>query len=398
MPWNICDLMKKRSEFVQLAGSIRSGRARGSVSELCQRYGISRKTGYKWLGRYAQEGEGGLADRSRAPRSQPQKTPELVEERVLELRDRHPGWGGRKLRRRLLDLKEPFVPVASSITEILRRHGRLDLATGSPPSRATQRFERDSPNDLWQMDFKGHFGLGTGGRCHPLTVTDDHSRFNILLASCQDEQSRTVKEKLTDAFQCYGLPRQILCDNATIWRCPKRSQGLSGLEAWLVRTGVDPIHGRPYHPQTQGKEERFHQTLNHEVIRRRLNWRDLEQCEEAFQEWRIIYNEERPHESLGDATPVSRYEVSERRYAGEQEMEAYYEAGVNRRKVDRSGEISFRAVTCYVGMGLAGEVVGLRQIGEARWSISYGWKRLGMMELPMEKNGETVHLSKMPGW
>jgi len=389
--------MTKRSEFVRLAVSIRSGTADGTVAELCRRYGISRKTGYKWLERHALEGEAGLADRSRAPRHQPQKTPEPVEARVIELRDRHPGWGGRKLRRRLLDLAEPGVPVASSITEILRRHGRLEPAGAEPSSRTVRRFERDSPNDLWQMDFKGHFGLAAGGRCHPLTVTDDHSRFNILLAACRDEQSLTVKEKLTGAFQCYGLPRQILCDNATIWRCPKRSQGLSGLEAWLVRIGVEPIHGRPYHPQTQGKEERFHQTLKHEVLSRRVSWRDLEQCDEAFMEWRIIYNEQRPHESLGDATPVSRYAVSERRYSGEQEMEAYYEAGVARRKVDRSGEISFRAVTCYVGVGLAGEVVGLRQIGEARWSVSYGWKRLGMMEWPVEKNAATVQLSAIWG-
>jgi transposase InsO family protein len=389
--------MERRSEFVRLAESIGSGEASGSMSELCRRYGISRKTGYKWLERHQKEGSAGLADRSRAPRRQPHKTCEPVEERVLALREHHPGWGGRKLRRRLLDLGETTVPAASSITEILRRHGQLEPATGAGKPGAPQRFERERPNDLWQMDFKGHFGLAGGGRCHPLTVTDDHSRFNILLAACGEERSQTVKERLIGAFECYGLPRQILCDNATIWGCPKRRQGLSGLEAWLTRVGVEVIHGRPYHPQTQGKGERFHQTLNHEVISRRVIWRDLGQCDEAFCLWRVVYNEQRPHEALGNATPVSRYEVSARSYGGEREMAACYEPGVILRKVDRSGEISFRALNCYVGMGLAGETVGLRQVGERQWSVSYGWKCLGLTEIPAEKTASsmTVHLSPM---
>lgn len=397
MPWNICDLMEKRSEFVKLAGSIRSGTSSGSVSELCERFGISRKTGYKWLKRHQSEGLAGLADRSRAPRCQPRQTPEGVAQQVLSLREKHPGWGGRKLRRRLLDLGAAEVPAASSITEILRRHGSLEASAGAGQTRATQRFERARPNELWQMDFKGHFGLAGGGRCHPLTVTDDHSRFNILLAACGNERGQTVKDELIKGFQCYGLPEQILCDNATIWGCPKRRQGLSELEAWLVRVGVETIHGRPYHPQTQGKEERFHQTLNHEVISRRVSWWDLAQCEVAFREWRPIYNEQRPHESLGDATPVSRYEVSARPYGGEREMEAYYEAGVIRRKVDRSGEISFRALSCYVGTGLVGKAVGLREVGDRQWSISYGWKRLGKVEIP-EGKGEspTLHLIRLP--
>lgn len=398
MAWNMCNLMEKRSEFVKLAGSIRSGTSPGSLVELCERYGISRKTGYKWLGRHETEGPAGLANRSRAPKRQAHQTPKEMEQRVLSLREDHPGWGGRKLRRRLLNLGETAVPAASSITEILRRHGQLEEGAGAGKRRATQRFERQQPNDLWQMDFKGHFGLAGGGRCHPLTVTDDHSRFNILLAACGDERSQTVREKLMESFECYGLPAQILCDNATIWGCPKRRQGLSTLEAWLVRVGVETIHGRPYHPQTQGKEERFHQTLNHEVISRRKTWEDLMQCDEVFWEWRIIYNEQRPHEALGDATPVSRYAVSARRYSGEQEMECYYEPGVLRRKVDRSGEISFRGMICYLGMGLAGEVVGLREVGERQWSVSYGWKRLGKLEIPGKKGeATTVYLCRMSG-
>jgi transposase InsO family protein len=182
-----------RREFVELA--LKSG---SNMTELCIGFAVSRKTGYKWLERYRAEGVGGLVDQSRRPQSSPFQTSAGVEELVVSLRESHPAWGGRKLRRRLQDTGVEGVPAASTITEILRRREKL-----TTPARAGKfvRFERSEPNELWQMDFKGHFELGSGSRCHPLTVLDDHSRYAIVLQACSNEQHATVQERLINAFR-----------------------------------------------------------------------------------------------------------------------------------------------------------------------------------------------------
>jgi transposase InsO family protein len=314
--------MKSRTEFVKLAQMIRNGESPGSFGELCKRYGISRKNGYKWLKRYKNQGIEGLKDLSRKPHRQPTRSEEKTEQAVLDLREIHHCWGGRKLRRRLINKGMEDVPSASTITEILRRHDKLIDAPEAGP-RKFQRFERESPNDLWQMDFKGHFALKNGGRCHPLTITDDHSRFNICLTACANETAATVQIHLIEAFRQYGLPQQILSDNGPAWSCQKRRRACSWLGGWLIRVGIDLIHGRPYHPQTQGKEERFHRTLKAEVIETRAEWDDLGQCDEAFMAWRPIYNEIRPHESLDDQVPLSRYQLSVRAFeegSGDRDM------------------------------------------------------------------------------
>ena len=199
MPWSEVSVMDLRLEFVMLAEQ-----PGANVSALCRRFGISRKTGYKWLGR---AGSGAaLSDRSRRPRSNPRRTPEGMEASVLAVRSDHPCWGGRKIARRLADLGETDVPAPSTVTAILRRHGVALGQAGTPA--AFQRFERLRPNELWQMDFKGHFALAQG-RCHPLTVLDDCSRFNLCLAACGNEQGETVQGHLRAAFRRYGLPEWI---------------------------------------------------------------------------------------------------------------------------------------------------------------------------------------------
>ncbi len=182
MPWIEVSTMSLRHEFVQLAGQ-----EGANVRALCRRFGISPKTGYKWLQRNAVEGSEGLLDRSRRPETSPGRTPAVMEHAVLTLRDQHPAWGGRKLHTRLLTLGHDGVPSPSTITAILRRHGRLDATQGAQHS-AWRRFEHPVPNDLWQMDFKGHVAL-QHGRCHPLTVLDDHSRYALCLTACANEQT-----------------------------------------------------------------------------------------------------------------------------------------------------------------------------------------------------------------
>jgi len=227
---------------------------------------------------------------------------------VMAMRDDHPCWGGRKISRRLRDLGFPGVPEPSTVTGILRRWGRLDPL---PPPRDHQRFVADEPNDLWQMDFKGDFGLGDGSRCHSFGMLDDHSRYNLALRACADQTTATVKRILADAFDRYGMPLRILCDNGSPWGGVPPANW-TPLGVWLLDQGVKVIHSRPYHPQTVGKEERFHGTLEREVLSVRTVWHTIGHVQDAFDTWRVVYNHQRPHDSLALATPATHYRPSPR--------------------------------------------------------------------------------------
>lgn len=346
MPWKEVSLMSQREEFVALAGKERS-----NVSELCRRYGISRKTGYKWLERYEQEGRDGLVDHSRKPGHSPRRTGEETEKQVLALRDLHPVWGGRKLRARLQALGH-IPPAASTITQILRRNGRLDNEE-CKKHKTWERFEHEAPNDLWQMDFKGDFAMSKGGRCHTLTVIDDHSRYALCTRACRDQRRVTVEAALTDTFHTYGLPERMLMDN---WGYGHG--GYTKLSAWLIRLGVSISHGRPYHPQTQGKNERFNRTLKAEVISAR-SFRDLEHCQTHYDRWRVQYNIERPHEALGLLPPISRYSSSKRQYP-EALPSIVYGPDDTIRKVNGGGDIHFRSKRFFIGEAFYGNPVALR--------------------------------------
>lgn len=304
MPWPAKDTLRLRREFVQLAQQDGVNRR-----ELCRRFEISPKIGYKWLTRYQRLGEAGLVDQSRCPRLSPQRTGQDIEATVIGLRGEHPNWGGRKLRRRLADLGYADIPAPSTITDILHRHHLID----DDPRRSTGRlrFEHDQPNALWQIDFKGYFDT-PGGRCHPLTALDDHSRFNLILTACAKQNTETVQAALTGAFQRYGLPVRINADNGAPWgSCSQPEHGITQLTVWLIRNGVLVSHSRPAHPETNGKEERFHRSLKAEVLNGR-SFTDLGHVQQALDRWRTVYNHERPHEALGLATPVTRYRPSAR--------------------------------------------------------------------------------------
>lgn len=255
MPWTTATAVSLRREFVRLASH-----PDANLSRLCRRFGICRATGYKWLARYREGGDDALADRSRRPKTCPTRTPPEIEAAVLEVRDAHPAWGGRKIRRVLQRTLGARAPAAATVTSVLRRHGRLPER---PTPRNHVRFEAEAPGDLWQMDFKGDFALGDGSRCYPLTVTDDHSRFALCLQACADQRRETVEGHLAVAFARYGLPRRILCDNGPPWGTVWETDGAgrwrwrcTRLGARLIRRGITLTHGRPYHPQTQGKAAR----------------------------------------------------------------------------------------------------------------------------------------------
>jgi len=327
--------------------------------ELCKRFGISPKTGYKWLRRYQSDGSGGLQERSRRPHHSPEQTDENIEHAIIALRGKHPDWGGRKLRRRLLDLGYCDVPAPSTITDVLRRHGLLDRVLAGQV-RDYQRFEHPYPNGLWQMDFKGHFALDRG-RCHPLTVLDDHSRFNLALRACRNEQGVTVQGELTGTFQHYGLPERMLVDNGSPWGNDTQSQ-ITPLTVWLMRLGIGVTHARPYHPQTLGKDERFHRTLKREVLSHTV-FHHLDQCQHRFDQWREIYNLERPHEALELDVPAQHYKPSRRTFP-ETLPPIEYGPGETVRKVQAKGELFYRGQVYRIPKALRGYPVALRPTGQ----------------------------------
>ena len=353
MPWKEATAMSQRLEFVLLAMN-----ADANFSQLCRDFGISRKTGYKWLMRFLEGGgvPGSLEDRSRRPHRSPSRTPAAVEEVVLQVRQKHPAWGGRKIRAYLRHRGHSKVPSPSTITEILRRHGQIDPQE-SVKHRPYQRFEMDAPNQLWQMDFKGYFSLPAKGYCHPLTVLDDHSRFLLGLKACPNERHHTVKNHLTSVFRQYGLPDRMLMDNGSPWG-HDGAIPFTRFSAWLIRLEIAVSHPRPYHPQTLGKDERLHRSLKAELLSRH-SADSLDQWQVAFDHWQRIYNCERPHEALGLNPPASRYVPSPRPFP-ERLPPILYEPGDIVRKVEGSGRISFRGHRYRAGKAFREHPVALR--------------------------------------
>jgi transposase InsO family protein len=365
-------LVGERREFLILAKS-------GAVSfkRLCSGYNISRKTGYKWLKRYKTGADEELEDRSRRPLRQRERIAPEVEQEIVRLRQEHPVWGARKLRKLLERGGRLKPPAKSTLNAVLKRNGLIDPAA-SLASKPFARFERPVPNSLWQMDFKGWFNT-LERPCHPLTVLDDHSRFAICVAALPAERTELVQAQLEDAFSRYGMPDAILTDNGSPWGSDSEHKH-TVLGAWLMRLGIEHVHSRPYHPQTAGKDERFHRTLKLEVIARR-QWRDLAHCQEAFDEWRPLYNTGRPHEALSDLSPAERYRPSLRGYDGPPAPPEYPE-GALVRKVDQKGKISFRGQEHLVGKAFRGERVMLGQAEEGRLAVLYGTVRVATLTVP----------------
>ncbi len=350
MPWKAQDTMSLKQEFVALATKDGANRR-----ELCRRFGISPQTGYKWLQRHGAEGGAGLAERSRRPLSSPGASPALIEEPVLALRRKHPAWGGRKISRRLRDLGLAQV-APSTVTSILHRHGLITPEASQAATHWT-RFEREEPNALWQADFKGHFDIPQG-RCSPLTILDDHSRFNVTLQACGQTDTHTVQAQMRRAFELYGLPAQINFDNGAPWGAPRSPGQLTDLGVWLVRLGIRVSHSRPHHPQTNGKDERFHRTLKAEVLNGRT-FDSFERVQAALDHWRGVYNHERPHEALQMAVPASRYRHSPRRLpAGMPQPQ--YAPHDEIRQVGWFGELRFRGNSYKLSSALHRQAVAVR--------------------------------------
>lgn len=362
MPWREVSLMDQRREFILLFQQADVNRR-----ELCRRFGVSPKTAYKWLARAKPEGKDWAQDRSRRPRVSPARSTAQVETAVLEIRDTHPVWGARKIRR-CLEGRHKSIPAASTVHAILARHDRIP-----PPAQPPQftRFEHPAPNDVWQMDFKGRFPLGDRQICHPLTMVDDHSRYALCLQACSNEQAETVRQHLERTFRRYGLPSAFLVDNGVPWgTCsPVR---WTRLRVWLLKLGVEVIYARPYHPQTKGKNERFHRTLKAEVLSMRT-FRTSSELQKAFDRWRHVYNNERPHQSLGQNVPASRYRPSPRSLPSKLHEPEYEEGTIVRRASAQKANFRFGKRRWHAPEAFGGELLAIRPLNtDGQFGVFFG--------------------------
>jgi transposase InsO family protein len=351
MSWDSKDIMELRREFVKFATQEGANRR-----ALCRRYGISAKTGYKWIRRFEQ-GDTALADQSRRPAHSPTRTAAEVETRVVQMRETHRAWGAAKIVRRLNDLGGEPTPSPSTVTRILHRHGLITAEASTDASR-WQRFEHEHPNDLWQMDFKGCIELDNGRRCSPFTVLDDHSRFNLALDACGSTPAPVVRKHLRDAFRRYGMPLRINADNGPPWGSPAQPGRLTALAIWLICLGIRISYSRPRHPQTNGKDERFHRTLKAEVLAGR-HFKDLKRAQLELDAWREVYNHERPHQALNMDTPVSHYRISPRAYPERLPAIVYGETDTVVR-VGINGEVRFKSQRFKVSSALANRHIAFR--------------------------------------
>jgi transposase InsO family protein len=382
--------MEQRREFVRLA--MQEGVNR---RELCRRFGISPEIGYKWLRRW-QEGDRELADRSRRPQHNPGCSSAELERQVLAVRDQHPAWGPRKIAHILV--RQAIAPPAlSTIHAILRRHGRI-----VPPQRAPgawQRFEKAEPNLLWQMDFKGSVPLTHEARCHPLTIVDDHSRFAVCLAACGNERSSTVQDQLQSTFRRYGLPEAFFVDNGAPWG-DASGEHWTRLGVWLLKLGIDVLHSRPFHPQSRGKNERFHRTLKAEVFALR-RFRDLAEVQRAFDVWRAVYNFERSHDGLEQQVPASRYRPSVRALPDRLPQIEYDEHEIVRTVPATKDYVSFKGRLWNVPRAFRGERVAIRPLAtDGHFGIYFGAHPIATIDLTRSKGVSHVpeHVSAVsPG-
>jgi transposase InsO family protein len=375
MPWREVSVVDQRREFVRLAMQEGANRR-----ELCRRFGIHPETGYKWLGRWQADKD--VADRSRRPHASPQQTDKAIEQRVLGVRDAHPAWGARKIAR-CLEREGMSPPAVSTVHQILRRSDRIKAPLGG--AVASQRFEMPAPNLLWQMDFKGWIRLGNDAQCHPLTVVDDHSRYDLCLQACADQRGDTVRDRLQGTFRHYGLPDAFFVDNGTPWGDPS-GERWTRFEVWLLKLGIGVIHSRPYHPQSRGKNERFHRTLKAEVLALRC-FRDLAETQRAFDAWREVYNFERPHEALDQHVPASRYRPSTRPMPERLPEPEYDSHEIVRTVPATKAYISFKGRLWKVPQAFRGERLAIRPTSDhGKYGVFFAAHQVATIDLTSGKS------------
>jgi putative transposase len=369
VPWCEMSPMEQRQIFV-----LEARQQWWSMTELCARYGISRKTGYKWLARADD-----LRDRSRRPHQCPHAIPDAIVRRVLQFRRAHRRWGPKKLSAELAK-QDPTVawPARSTIGLLLRRHGlvRARRRRPAPGVRQERLTPMAQPNAVWTIDYKGWFHTGCGAVCYPLTVQDGFSRYLLACAALHRPEGRRTQQALERVFREYGLPEVIRSDTGS----PFASRGLarlSTLAVWLIRLGVRPELIEPAAPQQNGRHERMHRTLKlHTARPPAATWAAQVQ---RFRRFREDYNQRRPHEALRQAYPAAVYRPSERPYPAALPVPAYPPAWIVR-EVYGSGEMLWRGHRIWLTTVLAHQPVGLREVADGYWELRYGPLVLGVVD------------------
>jgi putative transposase len=374
MPWSQTSPMDQKTRFI--ADYLREVL---SITELCALYGVSRKTGYKWIDRYLRQGPAGLEDRSRRPLSSTNRTAVEIEQALLDVRRRHPSWGAKKLLT-LVHKRQPRwdLPHRSTVCEILSRNGMVSKKArrrhighpGKPPTPIA------APNEVWSADFKGQFKMGNGQYCYPLTVTDNFSRF---ILGCQGLSSTAVdgaKPIFTRLFKEFGLPRRIRTDNGVPFATTTLAR-LSRLSAWWVRLGVMPEFIEPGKPQQNGRHERMHLTLKAETTRPPAY--SLAAQQRKFNTFIHEFNNMRPHEALDQETPASIYEPSPREMPSKLPPFVYPDR-FEVRYVSGNGGIRWNREWVNVSTVCIGEYVGLEEIDDGVWTVYFGPLQLGRFD------------------
>ena len=374
MPWKESSPMDQRTLFV--ADYLRE---LFSMTELCERFGISRKTGYKWLARYQAEGPSGLLDRSRRPKSCPHQTPVRIVEAVLEARRRHPSWGAKKLLPILMRRHPDWPwPARSTVCDILKREGRI------PPRRRRRRpghpgrpqTPMTAPNEIWTADFKGQFRTGDGQYCYPLTVADGFSRYILGCQALLSPSLKGTQAVFGRLFREFGLPQIIRTDNgAPFATCAIRR--LSRLSIWWIRLGIYPELIEPAHPEQNGRHERMHRTLKAETTRPPAATCRGQQ--RRFNRFLDEFNNERPHEALGQHPPASVYRPSSRRLPKRLPQVAY-PLHFETRRVSRNGGIRWKSRWVNVGKVLEEQYIGLEEVDNGLWEVYFGSLKLGRLD------------------
>ena len=353
-------------------------RGQWSMAELCQRYRVSRPTGYKWLDRYAEEGDAGLEERSRAPETCPHHTPKSMERRILALRAEY-GWGAKKLLQ-VLERRRPKVawPARSTVNAILDRHGKLRKnrrrKKWDHPGAAP--LETEHPNQVWPADFKGQFKTRDGKYCYPLTVTDHYSRKLLVCQGLLSVRTEGAKPVFRRLFRKVGLPEAIRTDNGA----PFASTGIHGLcelNVWWMKLGIVHQRIRPSSPQENGQHERMHRDLKREAARPPAA--NLSSQQRKLDRFRRRYNGERPHDGIDGDLPDERWESSPRLYP-ERLTPPEYPNHLEVRRVSAAGTFRLKAKQPFLSNALADEHIGLEEVGDGLWNIVYYKTLLGRID------------------
>ena len=342
MAWGVVDVDAQRLQFVEAV--FRGG---GSFSSLCRQYQISRPTGYLWLNRFREQGACGLQEASRRPQQTPRRSSAELEQQIVALRCEHPDWGARKLK--VLLARAGLQAPSSTVHRVLRRHGLIHALDSH--SAAVGRFNREAPNQLWQMDFKSP--KGWNAHLGPLSVLDDHSRYALVLEQLPSGRGEDVQHRLERAFCDYGLPDAMLMDHGQPWWNAQSSGGWTQLSVWLMRVGIRLYHSGVRHPQTQGKVERFHGAL--ERARRRHGMAGTVPDQPWLDRFRQEYNQVRPHEALAMQTPASHWQPSARSYTGPADPE--YAEGAELGQLNAQGALRLDGRNWQVAGALAHQTV-----------------------------------------